>query len=127
MGQIPGTMIHAFVLRGGRRMGLRAELRRQKKAERKKKKTYNMTNEQREQEKARNVALGTDQAIILLLAIPLKVMHDKYGWRARKRLPEFCDAISEEYQRFVDGQYKDIFDYAEFVEQVTGGRFVREV
>ena len=105
----------------------RAIQRQKAREQRKAKKTYTMTAEQIAVEKARNVALGTDQAIILLLSIPLKVMHDKYGWRARKRLPEFCDAISEEYQRFVDGQYKDIFEYADFVERVTGGRFVREV
>lgn len=105
----------------------RAIKRQREREQRKATKTYNMTNEQWQREKARNIALGTDQALVLMLAIPLKVMYDKYGWRARKRLPEFCDAISEEYQRFVDGQYKDIFEYADFVEKVTGGRFVREV
>lgn len=106
-------------------MSKRAELRRQARTEVKRTKTYNLTAEQIAMEKARNVALGTDQAIILLLSIPLKVMHDKYGWKSRKRLPEFCEAISDEYQRFVDGRYKDIFEYAEFVEQVTGGKFVK--
>lgn len=101
----------------------RAIQRQKAREQRKAKKTFNMTRQAMMQEKQRNIILGTDQAIVLLLAIPLKVMYDKYGWRSRKRLPEFCDAISEEYQRFVDGQYKDIFEYADFVERVTGGRY----
>ena len=44
-----------------------------------------------------------DTAMVLLLSIPIKVMHDKYGWGMRKRLPELSDALIDEYQAFVEG------------------------
>lgn len=105
----------------------RAIQRRKDREQRKAKKTFNMTRQEMMLSRKRDIDLGTNQALVLMLAIPLKVMHDKYGWRARKRLPEFCDAISDEYQKIVDGDYKDFDEYADFVERVTGGRFVREV
>lgn len=60
---------------------------------------------------------ATETAMILMLAIPVKVMYDKYGWRMKKRLPELAEALTDEYERFSEGEmtleeYQNlVFDY----------------
>lgn len=65
---------------------------------------------------------AVDQAMVLLFALPVKVLHDEYGWGTRKRLPEFADALTREYQRFSDGEYT-AQQYMDFVSAACGIRF----
>lgn len=70
-------------------------------------------------------SMAVDTAMVLLLAIPIKVMHDKYGWRVKKRLPELSDALIDEYQNFADGdmtleQYQQlVYDYCGLKFQIN--------
>lgn len=63
-----------------------------------------------------------DTAITLLLSIPIKVVHDKYGWGMKKRLPEFAEALTDEYQRFSDGEMT-LEEYQEMVFEYCGVKF----
>ncbi len=65
-----------------------------------------------------------EEAFLLMVAIPVKVMYDKYGWRLRKRLPEFAEAITDEYQSFSDGEIT-AEDYRQFVYEQCGLMFKR--
>lgn len=69
-------------------------------------------------------SMAVDTAITLLLAIPIKVMHDKYGWRMRKRLPELSDALIDEYQCFADGDMT-LEEYQQLVYDYCGVKFQR--
>lgn len=46
---------------------------------------------------------AVDTAMVLLLGIPVKVLHDKYGWGTKKRLPEFAEAVLDVYSDFSEG------------------------
>lgn len=63
-----------------------------------------------------------EDALVLLFGISVKVLHDKYKWRSNKRLPEFAEALTDEYERFAEGEMT-LDEYAEFVYQETGIRF----
>lgn len=65
---------------------------------------------------------AVDTVMVMLLAIPIKVMHDKYGWRMKKRLPELAEAIIDEYQRFSDGEMS-LEEYQEMVYEWCGLKF----
>lgn len=65
-----------------------------------------------------------DTAMALLLSIPIKVMHDKYGWGMKKRLPEFADALIDEYQEFADGNMS-LEEYQEMVYEYCGVKFIK--
>lgn len=66
---------------------------------------------------------AADAAMVLLLALPIKVMRDKHKWGA-KRLTEFAEALTDEYQAFSDGDMS-LEEYADFVYQYTGITFER--
>lgn len=66
--------------------------------------------------------IAIDTAMILLLALPVKVMHDKYGWRMKKRLPELAEALLDEYQSFCDGEMT-LEEYKDFVYENCGIKF----
>lgn len=70
------------------------------------------------------IRIATDEAFVLMISIPIKVMHDKYGWRQKKRLPELAEAIADEYQRFSDGAMA-AEEYKQFVYKHTGMMFNR--
>lgn len=63
-----------------------------------------------------------DTAMTLLLSIPVKVMHDKYGWGMKKRLPELAEALIDEYQEFADGNMS-LEEYQEMVYEYCGVKF----
>lgn len=63
-----------------------------------------------------------DSAMILLLSIPIKVMHEKYGWGMKSRLPELSEAIIDEYQAFSDGDMT-LEEYQEMVFEYCGVKF----
>lgn len=93
---------------------------------RKKEPVYMWTERQvREMAEAKSRQKAIDDAFLLMVGIPVKVMHDKYGWRLRKRLPELAEAIIDEYQRFSDGEMT-AEQYREFVFENCGMKFEME-
>ena len=61
-------------------------------------------------------------AMVLLLALPIKVLHDKYGWGMRKRLPEIAEAIIDEYESFAAGEMT-LEQYSDMVYEYCGMKF----
>ena len=96
------------------------------KKKRKKEPVYMWTERQvREMAEAKSRQKAIDDAFLLMVGIPVKVMHDKYGWRLRKRLPELAEAIIDEYQRFSDGEMT-AEQYRDFVFENCGMKFEME-
>lgn len=62
------------------------------------------------------------QAFTLMLAIPVMVMRKKYGWGTRKRLPEFAEAILDEYTLFQNDEMT-IEEYQDIVMEYCGINF----
>ena len=62
---------------------------------------------------------AVDQAFLLMIGIPIRVMKLKYGWGRRKRLPEMASFIEEYYREFEDGDMS-IEDYQKLVWEETG-------
>lgn len=62
------------------------------------------------------------QAFVLMLAIPVKVMHDKFGWGLKKRLPELGEAIIDEWESFENGDMT-IEEYQDLVFEYCGMKF----
>lgn len=65
---------------------------------------------------------ATETAITLLLSIPIKVMHEEFGWGMRKRLPRLADALIDEYQKFADGEMT-LEEYQDMVYEYCGVKF----
>lgn len=65
---------------------------------------------------------AVDTVMLLLLSIPVKVMREKFGWGEKKRLPEFADAILDEYEAFSNGE-RELDEYREMVWETCGVRF----
>lgn len=63
-----------------------------------------------------------DTVMVLLLSIPIKVMHEKYGWGMKSRLPELSEALVDEYQAFSDGDMT-LEEYQEMVYEYCGVKF----
>ena len=63
-----------------------------------------------------------DRAFLMMIAIPIKVLHEFYGWRSKKRLPEFAELITDEYQRFADGDVT-VSEYKQLVFEQCGIKF----
>jgi uncharacterized membrane protein len=63
-----------------------------------------------------------ETAMILLLALPIKVMHEQFGWGMKSRLPKLADALTEEYQRFADGEMT-LEEYSQYVYDMVGIKF----
>lgn len=64
---------------------------------------------------------ATDTAMVLLLSMPVRVMHEQYGWGA-KRLTALGEALIDEYQRFPDGEMT-LEQYQDYVFKLTGMKF----
>ena len=62
------------------------------------------------------------EAFVLMLAIPVKVMHDEFGWGMKSRLPKLGESIIEEYERFDNGDMT-IEEYQDLVFQYCGMKF----
>lgn len=46
---------------------------------------------------------AVDTVMILLMSLPVKVLHERFNW-GEKRLGRFCDALTDAYQEFSDGE-----------------------
>ena len=75
---------------------------------------YNIKRSDINSMKEQAVSDAADAAMVLLLALPIKVLRDEYGWGTKKRLPEFADKLTEEYQKFADGDVS-LEEYANLV------------
>lgn len=106
----------------------RAELRRQEKAASSPAPIYNPNpmkiQVQREYDRVMKEVRenATEDAITMFLTITVKVMHDKYGWRSKKRLPDLAKALTDEFQRFYESGM-DVERYCDEVDETTGLRF----
>lgn len=85
---------------------------------------YQMKKSDIEQIKAKAREEASEEAIILLFALPIKLLHDEYGWGTQKRLPEFGEKLTDEYQAFSDGTMS-LKEYADLVFEYTGIKFER--
>lgn len=97
----------------------RAEIRRARKLEQKNKTTtYNFTKEQLDAYTNEAVENAVNEAMILLLTLPLEVLMDHYWQKTyEKKIPEFTEYVLEYYRRWQDGELdmdklkKDLWDY----------------
>lgn len=85
---------------------------------------YNLKQSDIKNMKESAVSKATDAAMVLLLALPIKVLHEEYGWGTKKRLPEFGEKLTDEYQKFADGEVS-LEEYANLVYEYTGIKFER--
>lgn len=69
----------------------------------KKQPVYQMTDDAILKIKEKAYADATDTAIVLLLSMPIRVMHERFGW-GTKRLSALAEALTDEYQRFSEGE-----------------------
>lgn len=65
---------------------------------------------------------ATETAMVLLLSIPIKVMHEQFGWGMKKRLQILSDALIDEYQSFSDGDVT-LEEYQNMVYEYCGVKF----
>ena len=68
---------------------------------------------------------SVDVAFKLMLGLPVMVLHDKYGWGGKKRLPEFGDYVLELYDSFDKG-YITLEEIEEVIRKETGISFVKK-
>lgn len=66
---------------------------------------------------------AVDDAFILMLAIPLKILKDKFDWTPEAGLEEFAEYVTDEYQDFVESA-TSLEDYAKLVYDECGFTFV---
>lgn len=74
--------------------------------------------------KKKAVIEGVDNALVLLLSIPVKVLCDKYGWTAENELPDFVEHMINEYESFSDGKIT-LEEYQALVYEQCGVKFER--
>lgn len=67
---------------------------------------------------------AVDEAIILLLSLPVKVLNDHFGFGTKKRLPQFAELLTDEYHRFTEGEMT-LEDYQNFIYEKIGIKFER--
>lgn len=101
----------------------RAERRRLEKKNNKKEPVYNMSQGHINKIKEDTYELATEDAMILLFSLTIRVMKERYGF-GRKRLPELAEFLTDAYQEF-DESGRTLKEEAEFVYQMTGIKFAR--
>ena len=74
--------------------------------------------------KKKAVIEGVDNALVLLLSIPVKVLCDNYGWTAENELPDFVEHMINEYESFSDGKIT-LEEYQALVYEKCGVKFER--
>lgn len=103
----------------------RAERRRQKKNQVKKEAVYHIKRSDLNYAKQEAAGKAIDTAFKLMLGIPLMVLHDKYGWGGKKRLPEFMDHVLELYDSFNHG-YLTLDDIDNCLQKEAGIRITEK-
>ena len=83
----------------------RAERRRLDKEQKKQEKSYTLTQSQLDKIKADAVTEASSVAFILMLAIPVMILHDKWWVKtAKERCPKFIDQCLKLYNAFDRGE-----------------------
>ena len=83
----------------------RSEMRRAAREESKKTKTYTLTEEQIRIIKQETTTKAVNEAMILLLTLPLEVLMDHYWQKTYdKKIPEFTEYVLEYYERWQNGE-----------------------
>ena len=83
----------------------RAEMRRAAREASKKTKTYNLTEEQIQIIKQEATTTAVNEAMILLLTLPLEVLMDHYWQKTYdKKIPEFTNYVLEYYEMWQNGE-----------------------
>ena len=83
----------------------RAEMRRAARETSKKTKTYNLTEEQIQIIKQEATTTAVNEAMILLLTLPLEVLMDHYWQKTYdKKIPEFTNYVLEYYEKWQNGE-----------------------
>ena len=83
----------------------RAEMRRVARETSKKTKTYNLTEEQIRIIKQEATTTAVNEAMILLLTLPLEVLMDHYWQKTYdKKIPEFTNYVLEYYEMWQNGE-----------------------
>lgn len=65
---------------------------------------------------------STEDALVLCFTVPIMVLRKYYGWGSRKRLPDFAEKLTDEYQRVFDSGM-NLRTYADECEKLTGIKF----
>lgn len=91
-----------------------------------KKPTYRMKPKDYVAMKKKAVTEGVDNALVLLLSIPVKVLCDNYGWTAENELPEFVEHMINEYESFSDGKIT-LEEYQALVYEQCGVKFEKTI
>lgn len=96
----------------------RAEMRRQQKAAGKKQKVYTLTQVQIDKIKADAIEEAVNQAMVLLLTLPLEILITDYWPKtAHKRGQEFTEKVLDLYHRWENGEVsmealrEDLWEY----------------
>lgn len=96
----------------------RAEMRRQQKAAGKKQKAYTLTQAQIDKIKADAIEEAVNQAMVLLLTLPLEILITDYWPKtAHKRGQEFTEKVLDLYHRWENGEVsmealrEDLWEY----------------
>lgn len=64
---------------------------------------------------------AAQEVFTLLLSLPLKVIHEKYGW-GKKRLSGLADGLIEEYTAFSEDEIT-LEEYREWIFEMVGVKF----
>lgn len=103
----------------------RAEQRRAEREAQKGKKTYTLTQEQIDKIKDDAVKEASDIAFLLMLAIPVMVLHDKWWEKtAKKRCPVFVDQCLDLFDRF-SKDYVSLEDLKQCLYEESGIKLER--
>ena len=100
----------------------RAERRRLQKKQSQKEPVYNISSTNLNQIKQKATKDAVSVAFKLMLGIPTMVLHDKYGWGGKKRLPEFGEYVLDLYDSFEKG-YVTLEDIEKCIYEETGISF----
>ena len=83
----------------------RAELRRAAREKSKKTKTYNLTEDQIKLIKQEATTKACNEAMVLLLTLPLEVLMDYYWQKTyESRIPEFTEHVLDYYEQWQNGE-----------------------
>lgn len=103
----------------------RAEMRRAKRENNKKQKTYTLTQVQIDTIKQEAIKEAVDRAFLLMLVIPVMVLHDKWWEKsAKKRCSKFVDQCLDLYDSF-EKDYVTLEDLKQCLEEESGVKIER--
>lgn len=84
--------------------------------------TYTLTEHQLEEIKRDCTHKAVDYAFLYLVGMSVKVLHDEFGFRSRKRLPKYAEALINEYERYLEGEATPE-EYRDLIYEQCGVRF----